>query len=62
MNPFLIFAFVADWVLFLLFLMLGYLDSRVGTGSDYNVGAVVWFIIGVFLTIACSASWHTLHP
>jgi hypothetical protein len=62
MNPFLLFAFGADWVLFFLFIMLGYLDTRTGpSGGGYNLGAVAFFILGIFLTIACGASWHALH-
>jgi uncharacterized membrane protein len=63
MNPFLLFSFGTAWVLFFLFLMLGYLDTRTGPNSSgYNLGALVFFIFGVFLTIACGGSWHTLHP
>jgi hypothetical protein len=63
MNPFLIFAFAGDWFLFLFFLLLGYLDTRTGpSGGGYNLAAFILFILGVFLTIACGASWHTLHP
>jgi hypothetical protein len=63
MNPFLIFAFAGDWLLFMLFLFFGYLDTRTGPdSSNYNLGAFVFFILGIFLTIACGASWHQLHP
>jgi hypothetical protein len=59
MNPFLVFAFIAAWFLFLLFSILDYLE---GGQRGYCGPAFFFFIIAIFLTIGCGASWNNHHP
>jgi hypothetical protein len=58
MNPFLIGATILVWCLFL----FAYLLSAITNGkNNYICDAFIFLVIGIFLTIACGASWQHLH-
>lgn len=60
MNPFLIGACLACWVIFIVAMILSYLDKG---KSDAGFLAVIFFILCIFLTIAAGGQWEKInHP
>jgi len=60
MNPFLIVALILAWAICIGSLCLSYLTTKRDT-SGLDFLAIIAGIIGIFLLIACGASWHQLH-
>jgi hypothetical protein len=62
MNPFLIIALILAWAICLGSACLSYLTPAERDTSGLQFLAIIAAgVIGIFLLIACGASWHQLH-
>lgn len=58
MNPILIGVTIGIWFLFFLFLIWGYLESSKDGASDYNVGAMILFILALLFSMGLGVQWE----
>ena len=61
MNPFLVGALIFTWGVALFHLMLFYLTSDKTKAGFALTVTVISTIVGIFLFIACAASWHMIY-
>jgi nitrate/nitrite transporter NarK len=61
MNPVLVIITILSWMLFIVTYFIIIFSNNEERKGSLATDAFVFFIISIFLTIACGASWHQLH-